>query len=238
MEVIPGMDLLGKKVTSAEGIAWIDDFTANHDPISVAKFWKEQGAERLYVADLEGARYGNPMALDIIRGIKDKVDIKISLGGGIRNAQSAKNAFDAGVDKIVIGTYAALENTFAKHMFDTYNDKVIVSLGNLNGYVAIHDWTVRLDETIFEFAEKMQNLGAKCIVYNDISRKGAHGGPNMYMIKKMLEHMSIPLIVGCGISNVDDIKALKKLDGILGVIMVSALYQRLISYRDAIEAAN
>ena len=239
MQVIPGMDILMHKVTCSEDIIWTADFPADHDPVAMAIFWKEQGAESLYVADLEGARYGTPMTLDIIQKIIETVDIKIDLGGGVRSPKSAEKVFDAGVDKIVIGTYAALEKDFIKYMIDTYGDKVIISLGNLNGFVAIHDWTVRLDETVFDFAMRMEDMGAKSIVYNDISRKGVHGGPNMYMIKKMIETINVPLIIGCGISSLEDIKELTKFGNkISAVIIVSALYNQIINYNDALIAAN
>lgn len=238
MEVIPGMDILLENVTNTDDIVWTGDFPAQRDPVTIAKFWKDQGAERLYVSDMEGARYGVPMTLDVIKKISDNVDIKLSLGGGIRSPESAEKVFAAGVDKVVIGTYAALEKDFVKYMIDTYGDKVIVSLGNLNGFVAIHDWTVRLEETVFDFAMRMEDMGAKSIVYNDISRKGVHGGPNMYMIRKMIETTNIPLIIGCGISSLDDIRELKELgDKISGVIMVSALYNRIVDYKDALTAA-
>ena len=234
MIISPGMDIMNRKVTTAENIPWLPDIPANHDPIEVAEFWKSQGARRLYIADMEGARFGEPITLDIVKKIIDNVGIKVFLGGGIRSSESAKKAFDIGVDKIVIGTSAAFEPEFAQELFDSYRENVIVTLGNLNGYVAIQDWTVRLEETIFEFAKRMEDMGAKYIVYNDISRKGAHGGPNLYMIKAMLDTVKdITLIVGCGVSTLGDIERLRDM-GIPACIMVTALYNRLVDYKEAV----
>ncbi len=238
MEIIPGMDIINGLVVCAENIDWAGNGPINHDPVNVARFWKDQGARHLYISDLEGARYGKPVHLDIVRKIIDQVDIKVYLGGGIRTALSAREAFEAGVEKAVIGTYAALENDFAAYMFDTYGDKVIVSLGNLNGYVSIHDWTARTEETVYEFAQKMERMGAGTIVYNDVNRKGAHGGINMFTIGKMVEATSIPLIIGCGISALDDIREIKKFEPrVTGAVMVSALYKNLIAYEDAAKVA-
>ncbi len=239
MEIIPGMDIINGLVVCPENIDWAGNGPINHDPVNVARYWKSQGAKHLYISDLEGARYGKPIHLDIVRQIVNKVNIKVYLGGGIRTAESAELAFEAGIEKAVIGTYAALENDFAQYMFDTYGDKVIVSLGNLNGYVSIHDWTVRTEETVYEFARRMENMGASTIVYNDVNRKGAHGGINMHTIRKMLEATSLPLIIGCGISAITDITDLKQYEPrIAGAVMVSALYKNLISYKAASKAAR
>lgn len=235
MVIIPGMDIMNSKVTTAENVPWVPDFPVNHDPIEIAAYWKEQGAGRLYVSDMEGARFGEPITLNIIKRIVDEVGIKIFLGGGIRSTDTAKRAFDVGVEKIVIGTSIAFEPDFGKEMLAKYRENIIVSLGNLNGYVAVQDWSVRLDETIFEFAQKVQDWGAKYIVYNDIARKGAHGGPNLFMIKKMLEAIpDLTLMVGCGISSLGDIERLRDLK-IVACIMVTALYQNMVSYKDAVE---
>ena len=235
MLIIPGMDIMNKKVTTAENIPWLPDITVNHDPVEVASYWKSQGAETLYIADMEGARFGIPITLDIVKNIIEKVGIKVYLGGGIRSAESAKKVFDIGVDKIVIGTNVAFAPEFAKEMFNKYGKNVIVTLGNLNGYVAVQDWTVRLDETIFEFAKRMEDMGAKYIVYNDISRKGAHGGPNLFMIRKMLETVNdITLIVGCGVSSIGDIERLRDMN-VHACIMVTALYNRMVDYKEAVE---
>lgn len=238
MVIIPGMDIMNGMVTNAENIPWIENVIANHDPVEVANLWKSKGAKRLYIADLDGSRYGEPVSLNQVKDIVDNVGIKVFLGGGIRNADNAKRVFDIGVDKIVIGTSLALEPEFAQEMFDKYRENVIVALGNLHGYVAIQDWAVRLDETIFEFAKRMEGMGAKYIVYNDIDRKGAHGGPNLPIIEKMHEIAKrITLIVGCGVSSLGDIERLRELN-INACIMVTALYNKMIDYNDAVLVGN
>ncbi|MBR4748339.1 MAG: hypothetical protein IK083_02030 [Abditibacteriota bacterium] len=239
MEIIPGMDIINGQVVCAENIDWAGNGPIDHDPVNVARYWKSQGARHLYISDLEGARYGKPMHLDIVANIIKNVNIKVYLGGGIRNADAAARAFDAGIEKAVIGTYAALENDFAKYMFDTYKGRIIVSLANMNGYVSIHDWTARTEETVYEFAGRMEKMGAGTIVYNDVNRKGAHGGINLHTIQRMLSSTALPIIIGCGISDIDDIRELKKFgDRISGAVMVSALYKNLISYKDAAAAAK
>jgi len=238
MVIIPGMDIMNGMVTNAENIPWIENVIANHDPVEVANLWKSKGAKRLYIADLDGSRYGYPVSLDQVKDIVDKVGIKVFLGGGIRNSDNAKKVFDIGVDKIVIGTNLALEPDFAKEMFQNYRENVIVALGNMHGFVAIHDWTVRSDETIYDFAKRMEGMGAKYIVYNDIERKGAHGGPNLPVIEEMLRTIKdTTLIVGCGVSSLGDIERLRELN-INACVMVTALYNKMIDYNDAVLVGN
>lgn len=235
MLIIPGMDIMNKMVVTAENIPWLPDIKVNHDPVEVASYWKSQGAETLYIADMEGARFGSPVSLDIVKNIINKVGIKVFLGGGIRSTETAKKVFDTGVDKVVIGTSVAFEPEFAQEMINNYGENVIITLGNLNGYVAVQDWSVRLDETIFEFAKRMEDMGAKYIVYNDIARKGAHGGPNFFLIRKMMEVIKdMTLIVGCGVSSIGDIERLRDMK-IPACIMVTALYNRMVDYKEAVQ---
>ena len=235
MVVIPGMDIMNGEVNNAQNIPWLPNVAVNHKPVDVAQYWKDLGAQRLYIADMEGARFGVPVSLDIVKEIIDKVGIKVFLGGGIRNSDSAKKAFDIGVEKIVLGTSVAFKPEFGKEMFEKYRENVIVTLGNLNGYVAIQDGAAHTEETVFEFAHRMEEEGAKYIVFNDIMRKGAHGGPNMFIIKKLLQTLKeATLIVGSGIASLSDIERLRE-EKIVACIVVTALYYNMIDYKEAVE---
>ena len=238
MVIIPGMDIMSKKVNNAQNIPWLPDIRINHDPVDVAAYWKKQGAERLYIADMDGARFGEPENLDVVKRIIDNVDIKVFLGGGIRSADSAKRAFDIGVKKIVIGTSVAFAPEFGEEMFSKYREDVIVTLGNINGYVAIQDGAAHTDESVFDFAKRMEDQGAKYIVFNDIQRKGAHGGPNMYLIQKIKERLKeATLIVGSGVSTLGDIERLRELK-IVAAIMVTALYYNMVDYKEAVKVGR
>ena len=159
MVIIPGMDIINKNVAGlANNVDWSPDVEINRDPVEMASYWKAQGAKRLYIADLDGANNGSLQNLYRIEEIINKVGIRVFLGGGIRDEETVKYVFDIGVEKIVLGTSIALDPVFGENMIKKYGEKIIVSLGNLNGYVAVNDWQARTEETIFQFAERMETL--------------------------------------------------------------------------------
>ncbi|MCX6344500.1 MAG: HisA/HisF-related TIM barrel protein [Armatimonadetes bacterium] len=210
------------------------------DPEYVASAWALQGAKRLFIADLEGARMGEPQNLKAVRQIIETTKLPVDLGGGIRSLDAAKRVLDMGVDRIVIGTGAALEINFAREIFSAYGDRVILSLASLNGYVAIRDWQARTDERADDFAKRMCDLGARRLVFTDVSRKGMRGGVNVTAVARMARILQIPIIASGGVSNLSDIEELKSLEsaGLEGVIIVTAIYSGSLKLSEAIAVAE
>ncbi|MCE5323866.1 1-(5-phosphoribosyl)-5-((5-phosphoribosylamino)methylideneamino)imidazole-4-carboxamide isomerase [bacterium] len=238
MEVIPGIDLLDDKCVCPVHMSFGQNTPHSHDPGHVAKTWADQGARRLYLADLEGARMGEPQNLKAVKMIIETAKIPVDLGGGIRSVDTAKRVLDLGVGRIVVGTSAALEDQFAKELFSTLGDRTILSLASLNGYVAVRDWQARTDERADDFAKRMCDLGARRIVFTDVSRKGMHGGVNIIAVKRMAEKLNVPIIASGGVSSLIDIQELKALEpiGVEGVVLVTAIYSGTINLADAIAA--
>jgi phosphoribosylformimino-5-aminoimidazole carboxamide ribotide isomerase len=206
----------------------------------VAKLLADEGARRLYLADLDGARMGKPANLDAVRRIIDSTQIPVDLGGGIRSLETAQKVLDLGVDRIVVGTTAALDTDLAKDIFGNIADKTILSVGSLYGYVAVRDWQARTDERAEDFAGRMVDLGAKRIVYTDVGRKGMHGGVNASAIRRIAKALGVPVIVSGGISSLDDLKEIKAMEqyGVEGAVVVTAIYSGTINLREAIECCS
>lgn len=240
MEVIPGIDLLDGKCVCPVHASFVDSLPHSPDPVHVAGTWAAQGARRLYLADLEGARMGEPQNLKAVQAIMDSTKLPVDLGGGIRSVETAKRVLDLGIDRIVVGTSAALEEQFAKTIFSTFGERVILSIASLNGYVAVRDWQARTDERAEDFAARMCELGARRIVYTDVSRKGMHGGINTIAVRRMAKTLNVPIIASGGVSNLDDIRELKTLEplGVEGVIVVTAIYSGKVKLSDAIAAGE
>jgi len=235
MDVIPGIDLLnGKCVCPVHGPFAGSSYS--HDPAEVALTWAKQGAKRLFIADLDGAKMGEPRNLAVVRRIIDAAEIPVDLGGGIRTFETAKQVLDLGVDRIVIGTTAALNNSIAKSIFGEMGDRAILSLASLNGYVAVRDWQARTDERAEVFAQRMCSFGACRVVFTDVSRKGMHGGVNVAAVGRMARALEIPVIASGGVSSLDDIRELGALEplGVEGVIVVTAIYSGSLKLSDAI----
>lgn len=240
MDILPGIDLLDGKCVCAVHRAFANDTSFSQDPVEVAQTWADQGARLLYIADLDGARMGEPKNLNAVRKIINSTKIPVYLGGGIRTVDTAKRVLDMGVDKIVVGTTAALENQLATEIFGNFGEKTVLSIASLNGYVAVRDWQARTDERAEVFAKRMCDLGAKRVVFTDVSRKGMHGGLNVIAMRRIAKSINMPVIASGGVSSLEDIRELKALEplGIEGVVVVTAIYSGTIKLSDAIAIAN
>ena len=208
----------------------------SNDPGEVARTWAEQGARRLYLADLDGARMGSPQNLKAVSKVIEASGIPVDLGGGIRTVDSAKRVLDMGVDRVVVGTGAALNSDLAKEFFGELGERVVLSIASLNGYVAVRDWQARTDERAEDFAKRMRDLGARRIVFTDVSRKGMHGGINIHAIRRIVKSLDVPVVASGGVSNLSDLMELKALQplGVESVIVVTAIYSGTIALSEAI----
>lgn len=239
MQVVPGIDLMDGKCCCPAHMSFGQDCPRPHDAVAVAVTWAEQGAPRLFLADLDGARMGAPQNFDLVREIISATKIPVDLGGGIRSVKTAERVLEMGVDRLVVGTSAALEDDFARDIFGSIGEKVILSLASLNGYVAVRDWQARTDERAEDFAKRMRDLGARRLVFTDVSRKGMRGGVNVTAVGRMARVVSMPVIASGGVSSLDDVRELKALEpvGVEGVVLVTAIYSGTLKLSDAIKAA-
>jgi phosphoribosylformimino-5-aminoimidazole carboxamide ribotide isomerase len=240
LDVIPGIDLIDGKCVCPVHMPFGPAPTLSHDPAEIAKMWADQGARRLYVADLDGARMGRPINLEAAKKIIKAGGIPVDLGGGTRSAETVKILLEAGADRVVVGTSAALEEDLAREVFGAYADHLILSMASLNGYVAIRDWQARTDELAEDFGKRMCALGAKRVVFTDVSRKGMHGGVNVPAVKRIAQALNVPVIASGGVSSLDDIRELKALEplGVEGVVVVTAIYSGAVKLADAIAAGE
>lgn len=240
MDVIPGIDLMRGECVCAVHRSFADSTGFLHDPATVAQLWAHEGARRLYLADLDGARMGQPTNLAAVARIIECAKIPVDLGGGIRSLDAAKRVLDLGVDRVVVGTTAALDEGLAKTIFGTIGDRTILSIASLNGYVAVRDWQARTDERAEVFAKRMVNLGARRIVFTDVSRKGMRGGVNTHAIRRLAKTLDVPVIASGGVSDLDDLRELKALEpiGVEGAVVVTAIYSGAVSLADAISVCR
>ena len=240
MDILPGIDLLDGKCVCAVHRSFADEAKFSQDPVAVAQTWADQGASVLYIADLDGARMGEPKNLKAVEKIIKKTNLAVYLGGGIRTVDTALRVLDMGVSKIVVGTTAALENQLAKEIFERFGDNTILSIASLNGYVAVRDWQARTDERVEAFAKRMHDLGAQRVVFTDVCRKGMHGGVNLIAVRRFARSIGMPFISAGGVSSLDDIKELKTLEplGLEGVVVVTAIYSGAMRLSDAIKIAS
>jgi phosphoribosylformimino-5-aminoimidazole carboxamide ribotide isomerase len=240
VEIIPAIDILdGKCVRLRQGK--FDQVTVYFDdPADAAKQWADQGASRIHIVDLKGSAVGKPQEAHSIKRIVEAVQIPVQVGGGIRSLEAAKAVLDLGVNRVIIGTSAVLDANLAETLFQSLGDNVALAIDARNGKVAIKGWQETTLEDALEFARRMEALGARRIIYTDISRDGMLSGANVESIRRIVEALHIPVIASGGISTISDIKALKELEplGLEGAILGKALYSGALKLSEALAAAS
>lgn len=240
MEVIPAVDIRnGKCVRLLQG-KFDQETVFCDDPVEMALKWESQGAPRLHVVDLDGAKTGRPHNLEIIRRIASALSVPVQMGGGVRSILIATRVLGLGVERVVIGTSAFLDQDWARMMFEEFGDRVVLGLDAHEGLVATHGWQETGEIGAIDFAKEMEALGARRIIHTDISRDGMLEGVNLPAMEAMARAVSIPVIASGGVTSIEDIRNLKRLEplGIEGVIVGKALYTGSLDLREAIKVAG
>lgn len=240
MEIIPAIDIRGGRCVRLLQGKFDQETVYAADPVEVARRWESEGARRIHVVDLDGARSGAPQNLSIVEKIAAAVSVPLQLGGGIRSLAVAQSALAAGVQRVIIGTSAALDNSIAEDIFGSLGDSSIVGIDAREGYVAIRGWEEITSERAYDFAKRMVGLGAARIIFTDISRDGMLQGVNLKAMAEMVDSVTVPVIASGGVTKVQDIADLVSLNlpRLEGVITGKALYSGSLTLAEAIAAAS
>jgi phosphoribosylformimino-5-aminoimidazole carboxamide ribotide isomerase len=236
MEIIPAIDLrAGRCVRLVQG-DYGKETVFSDDPVEMARHWEEQGAPRLHVVDLDGAREGQPRNLSVVADICAAVAIPVQLGGGIRDELTASRALDLGVQRVIIGT-AALDRAVARRLAASLGESLVAGIDARDGMVAVRGWIEATRRKATDMARDLVALGFRWIVYTDIASDGMLKGANVPAMREMIA--AVPearVIASGGVTTVEDVRRLKKA-GAAGVIIGMALYTGRLSLQDALEAA-
>ncbi len=238
MEVIPAIDLLeGRCVRLYQGDYELAQ-VFNDNPVEVAKQWVEQGATRLHVVDLDGAKTGKIVNQAAIEAIALAVSVPIQVGGGLRDRLSVQQVLNLGVQRAILGTIAVEQPQLVQQLCQEFSGQIIIGIDARNGLVATHGWLETSEVFATQLAVQMQELGAAAIIYTDIHRDGTLSGPNLDALRSLAATVSIPVIASGGVSSIIDLLSLLALEsqGVTGVIVGRALYTGDISLREALRA--
>jgi phosphoribosylformimino-5-aminoimidazole carboxamide ribotide isomerase len=239
MECIPAIDLkAGKCVRLTQG-KFEQSRLYSDDPLTIAKRWVSEGASRLHIVDLDGARTGMPSTqhLNIVRDLVRRLKVRIQLGGGIRTREIIERVLTTtGVERVILGTAAASDPLIGE-IFRDYRDRVVLGIDARDGMVAVSGWAQTTGTPAIAFAQQMEKLGAKRIIFTDISRDGMLEGVNVQAVQAMIHAVRIPVIAAGGVTSVQDILDLSAV-GAEGAILGKALYENALRLPDAIEAAR
>lgn len=237
MFIYPAIDLYeGKAVRLFKGdYAQMTVYSDN--PPEIAKAFAAAGAKHIHLVDLEGAKKGEPANLDVIRRIVEAAPLFVEVGGGIRNMGTIDAYLSIGVSRVILGTAAVENPEFLEQALAKYGEKIAVGVDLKDGYVAIKGWTEKSSLTAQDFFDRMQALGVKTVICTDISRDGAMKGTNRELYRTLSEQYTIDLIASGGVSTIEDVAALAKMD-LHGAIIGKAYYIGAINLKEAVEVAK
>ena len=237
MLIIPAIDLKDGKCVRLKQGEMGDATVFSEDPAAMAVRWVEQGARRLHVVDLNGAAAGKPKNEPAIKAILKAVDgrIPVQLGGGIRDLDTIERYVDSGIATVIIGTAAVKTPGFLQEACTAFTGHVMVSLDAKGGKVAVDGWSKMTGHDVVDLAKKFEDYGVEAVIYTDIGRDGMLNGVNIEATVALARHLSVPVIASGGLTNLDDVKALCKVEaeGITAAITGRAIYEGTLDVAEA-----
>lgn len=227
MLIIPAIDLKDGQCVRLKQGRMEDDTVFGSDPVAMASQWVAQGARRLHLVDLNGAFDGVPVHKDVVTAIaKAHPQLPIQLGGGVRSLSTIEHYLAAGLNFIIIGTKAVESPEFVEEACREFAGHIIVGIDAKDGMVATHGWANVTDVKATELAKRFADAGVSSIVYTDITKDGMMQGVNIEQTVELASFSGLPVIASGGVTNLDDIAALKPYgEYLLGAITGRAIYE-------------
>jgi len=240
MKIFPAIDIKnGKCVRLVKG-----DFANKTEydisPVDQARKYKDYGFKNLHIVDLDGALTGKTMSLSLIHQIVSNYNLKIEIGGGIRNFESIKKYIDVGVEMVILGSAAIKDKNFLKEACLRFPNKIALGLDARDGFLSISGWKENSNQLTLEYLSEVNEFGFSRLIYTDINRDGMKQGPNFVETKSVANIASCPVIISGGVSSIEDIKKAKILgnENIEGIIVGKAIYDGDIKLDELVKEIN
>ena len=208
----------------------------NDDPAAQAMSFVNTGCEWLHLVDLNGAFAGTPVNAAPVEAILKTCKVPTQLGGGIRDMATIEAWLDKGLTRVILGTVAVENSDLVREAARAFPNQVAVGIDARNGRVATKGWAEETDVMVTDLAKSFEDAGVTAIIYTDIMRDGAMGGPNIEATADLARAVSIPVIASGGVSSLADLNALKATEVISGAISGRALYDGAIDLSEALKA--
>ncbi|MBR2635240.1 MAG: 1-(5-phosphoribosyl)-5-[Clostridia bacterium] len=237
MLIFPAIDLFEQKAVRLLKGDYQNMTVYSNSPLTVARDFALCGAEWIHMVDLEGAKFGSTPNFEVVRSVCENTDLKLEIGGGIRDIKTVSAYLSCGVRRVILGTAAVTDPHFLEEAVERYGDKIAVGVDLKDGLVAIKGWTEVSDQSAFSFCERMQKIGVSTLICTDISKDGAMKGTNVGLYREMSERFSLRIIASGGVSTMEDVKRLRELD-LYGAIIGKAYYTGAIDLKEAIEVSK
>ena len=226
MKIFPAIDIKDKKCVRLIKGDFEQKTEYGTSPIDQAGKYKDHGFKNLHIVDLDGALTGKTVNLDIIEKIVSKFDLKIEIGGGVRNFESIQKYIDSGAEKVILGSAAIKDKDFLKEACSKFQNKIALGLDAKDGYLSVSGWKENSNQLTLDFLKEVNDFGVSRLIYTDINRDGTKASPNFEETGKIAEISNCPVVISGGVSSIDDIKKAKELNNknIEGIIVGKAIY--------------
>ena len=238
MKIFPAIDIKDKKCVRLVKGNFDNKTEYELSPVEQARKYKDYGFKNLHIVDLDGALTGETVNLDIIKGIVGKFNLKVEIGGGIRNFDSIQKYVDAGAEKVILGSAAIKDKNFLKEACDKFKDKIALGLDAKNGYLSVSGWKENSNKLTLDYLREVNDYGFSRLIYTDINRDGMKQSPNFEETSKVSDISNCPVIISGGVSSINDIKKAKTLKNIEGIIVGKAIYDGDIKLTDLAKELN
>ena len=235
MKIFPAIDIKDKKCVRLTKGDFDNKTEYKVSPVDQADKYKDHGFKNLHIVDLDGALTGGIVNLEIIKDIITKFDMKVEIGGGIRNFESIQKYIDVGVEKVILGSAAIKNKIFLKEACQKFPNKIALGLDAKDGYLSVSGWKEISNQLTLDFLKEVNDYGANRLIYTDINRDGTKQSPNFEETQKVANTSKCPVVISGGVSSIDDIKKAKSLKNIEGIIVGKAIYDGDIKLEELVK---
>ncbi|MCA8997407.1 MAG: 1-(5-phosphoribosyl)-5-[(5-phosphoribosylamino)methylideneamino]imidazole-4-carboxamide isomerase [Planctomycetaceae bacterium] len=241
MEILPAIDIRDGKCVRLRQGDYAQETVFGDDPVEMALRWEREGGHRLHIVDLDGAKAGEPINVDIIHRIKQSLSIPCQVGGGIRTEEAVRKMLeDLEVDRVIVGTQALKDPAWFQSMVNEFPNRVCLGLDAKDSMVATEGWLDVSRTPALELASQYVGLPIGAVIYTNIANDGMMQGIDPATLQDLAEiaKLGLPVIASGGVTTLSDIEqvyALSKVDSnIVGVITGRAIYEGKVDVREAV----
>ena len=235
MKIFPAIDIKDKKCVRLVKGDFENKTEYEMSPVEQAGKYKDHGFKNLHIVDLDGALTGETVNQDIIKDIIAKFDLRVEIGGGIRNLDNIQKYIDAGVDKVILGSAAIKNKNFLKEACEKFPNKIALGLDAKDGYLSVSGWKENSNQLTLDYLKEVNNYGVSRLIYTDINRDGMKQSPNFDETSKVAEASNCPVIISGGVSSLDDVKKAKNMKNVEGIIVGKAIYDGDIQLEELVK---
>ena len=235
MKIFPAIDIKDKKCVRLVKGDFDNKTEYKNSPVDQANSFKVHGFKNLHIVDLDGALTGETVNVDIVHEIVKKFNLKVEIGGGIRNFDSIKKYIDAGVDKVILGSAAIKDKKFLKEACKKFSGKIALGLDAKDGKLSVSGWKENSAKSTLDFLKEVNDYGVSRLIFTDINRDGTKESPNFDETSKVASISNCPVIISGGVSSINDVIKARNMENIEGIIVGKAIYDGDIKLEELVK---